>query len=33
VDPSTTLRVVDGIEQYLIDHHHASVKEIVGTVA
>jgi len=33
VDPSTMLRVVDGIEQYLIDHHHASVKEIVGTVA
>lgn len=32
VDPSTTLRVIDGIEAYLKRKGHASVGDIVGTV-
>jgi dihydroorotate dehydrogenase (NAD+) catalytic subunit len=32
VDPSTTLRVIDGIEAYLKRKGHTSVGDIVGTV-
>lgn len=32
VDPSTLDRVIDGIEQYLIEKDHSSVADIVGTV-
>ena len=32
VDPSTSLRVIQGIEDYLFEHQISSVKELVGTV-
>ena len=31
-DPSTSLRVIDGIEAYLVQHNIKSVKDLVGTV-
>jgi dihydroorotate dehydrogenase (NAD+) catalytic subunit len=31
-DPSTAIRVIDGIEKYLIEKGHRSVADIVGTV-
>jgi dihydroorotate dehydrogenase (NAD+) catalytic subunit len=32
IDPSTLVRVIDGIEAYLIEKGHSSVSDIVGTV-
>ena len=31
-DPSTALRVIDGIESYLVEKGHGSISDIVGTV-
>lgn len=31
-DPLTTIKVIDGIEQYLISHNISDIKEIIGCV-
>ena len=32
IDPSTAIRVIDGIENYLIENKINDVKQLVGTV-
>ena len=32
IDPSTAIRVIDGIEKYLIENKINDVKQLVGTV-
>ena len=32
IDPTTIVRVIDGIERYLTEKGHSSVYDIVGTV-
>ena len=30
IDPSVTMKVVDGIEEYLKKHNYESIKQIIG---
>ncbi|RZO87353.1 MAG: dihydroorotate dehydrogenase [Kiritimatiellaceae bacterium] len=32
IDPSTAIRVIEGIEAYLVQHQHTDIQDIIGTV-
>ena len=32
IDPSTAIRVIEGIEAYLEQHQHTNIQDIIGTV-